>query len=375
MKIRILALVSALLLFISCSKENVEAEAEPIVAEEVLLVGEDFEAIYSSYYRPLTQVLETQNLTSTLQVPLDYLIQRNYGNDLSFFSFEAGNFSLFRQNIITGSSGRWLDFYQNTTERSIIWGADVENSIFLAYFSPLGSKNLALLRMNLAGEIQEELQIEFGVESVNPPILQDGYLLIGYESSAGSYKIGVVEVAGFRWLGSLDLGDSGTPSYFIDEGQLVVLKNRISQNPELSVYELSSQEFLFSEELEINQFFQPGPIRARFIDQELYYYFTYAQPSPVTDGPAQYSLDRQSNRLIDMNAIRQELENERGLQVVFTARGIGTSDPPQFFIGYGFQTPGTEIEGGMLILDVAGNILEKVDLPYIPTAIISRVSN
>ena len=375
MNIRILLFACSMLFFVSCSKENVEAEPEPVAAQEVILVGEDFEAIYGSYYRPSTKELETINLTSSLQVPLDYLIQRNYGNELSFFSFEDGNFSLFRQNLINGRSGRWLDFYRNTTERSVIWGADVDNSIFLAYFSPPGSKNLSLLRMNLAGEVQDDLQIEFGVESVNPPLLEDGYLLIGYESGSGGYKIGVVAVDGFRWLGNLDLGDSGVPSYFVDAGRLVVLMNRSGRNPELRVYELSSLEFLFSNELEISQFFPPGPMRGRFINQELSYYFTYAQPSPVTEGPARYSLDLQTNRLIDMNAIRQELENERGAQVVFTASGIGTSDPPQFFLGYGFQTPGTTIEGGMLILDQEGTILEKVELPYIPTAIVSRETN
>ena len=375
MKIRILALVWAVLFGISCSTENTVTEPEIEEAQEVLIVGEDLEAVYSSSYDPVTQQLNTQNLSSTIQLPVDYLIQRNYGNEFSFFSFESGRFSLFRQNMVSSDFGSWPGFYQNTSERSIIWGADVGESIFLSYFSPVGSRNLSLLHLSLEGEIQNEVQIEFGAERVYPPLLKEGHLLVGYESSSGTYKIAVYEVDDFRWIGTLDLTEAGEPAYFIDEGRLVILRNSSGQTPEILVYELNSLELLFSESSELNQFFTPGPMQGRLVGNNLHYYFTYAQPSAIIDGPAEYSLDRRTNKLFDLNSIRQDLENERGLQLLFTAKGLGTTNPPQFFLGYGFQTMDNSIEGGLLILDSRGNILEQVDLPYIPTGLISRVSD
>ena len=255
MKIRRLGVFLGLLGLFSCSKEQISPQPEPQEAEQIVIVGEDFEAVYSSLYQPQTGAFQTQNLTANLALPLDYLVQRNYQNDLSFFSFEGGAFSLFRQNMITGSSSSYPDFYINTTERSIIWGADQGQNIYLAYFTPLGSSNLSLLRMNLQGEIQEEMAIEFGVQEVYPPLLQDDYLLVGYRSGNGNYKIGVMQLGSFQFLGTLDLGTTGSPAYFITAAnQLGVLLNSTGQTPTIQVYDLSSLEFLFADEVEVNQF-------------------------------------------------------------------------------------------------------------------------
>lgn len=376
MKIRRLGVFLGLLGLFSCSKEQVIPEPEPQEAEQIVIVGEDFEAVYSGLYQPQTGDFQTQNLTSSLGLPLDYLVQRNYQNDVSFFSFEAGAFSLFRQNMITGSSSSYPDFYINTTERSIIWGADQGQNIYLAYFTPLGSSNLSLLRMNVQGQIQEEMTIEFGVQEVYPPLLQGDYLLVGYRTGNGNYKIGVMQLGSFQFLGTLDLGTTGSPAYFITAAnQLGVLLNSTGEPPSIEVYDLSSLEFLFADQVDLNQFFEPGPLQAELLENDLYYYFAYAQPSPVIDGPAQFSLDSQSNRLLDVTSLRQQLEAERGLQLVFTAKGIGQSIPPQFFLGYGFQTTDNTVEGGVVILDAQGNVLAQRSLPFIPTALISRGAN
>lgn len=373
MKIRRLGFYLVLFGFFSCTTETVQQPPEPQDPDEVILVGEDFTSVYTSIYNPQTGVFASRNLTAEIGVPLDYLIQRDYQNELSFYSFEGGAFSLFRTNPTNGISTSIAGFYVNSPERSIIWGADADEGIYLAFFAPVGSKNLSLLRMGLNTAITDEFTVEFGVEEVYPPLVANGFLLVGYQSGTGNYKIAVYQLENFQLQGTLDLGSGASPSYFVTENQqLGVLRSGLGVNPELEVYDLNSLEFLFSNTLEVNQFFQPGPVQAELIGSNFYYYFTYAQPSPVVDGPAQINLDDGINRLVDINALRLQLEDERGLRLVFTAKGVGQGSPPQYYLGYGYQTTDNSVEGGVLILDAGGSILAQRELPYIPTAIIAR---
>jgi hypothetical protein len=362
---KIWALVWLSLLW-ACSTNETEMAAEEDLVPSFVLVGIDAENVYQYNYDGLEDKAATFNLSQELGLGANYLTLRQVGQQLSFYTFSNGAFSLYQKDVLTGSTDLFLDFYENTDARSIVWGTNDASSVYFGYYSPRGSSNLALYSYHLATLQGVDTPLEFNIQELYPPLYEDGKLYITYQSGSGAFKLAIYDTFQATVVQNVDYGSARPSIFMADNGDLAIITLGPNGITELELR--STETFLVQTKqvLNLNQVFSPGPLNAQLRDEKLYYEFEFAQPFSINKGPAIYDLGTDENLVLDMDGILKQLSSETGLSInILTS--VYVKDTDAFLFGYGKVTNDDRLEGGVLAISSEGKLLKQLSLPFVPT--------
>ena len=157
---------------VSCTKE-MDNEADTAYENKEIsfqAIGVDGERIYQYNYDGYQGIEETINLSSELGLGSEYLTLRQLNKTLSFFNFNQGSFSLVQKDLSSNRVESYIDFYTNSSERSIVWGINNDDSVFFGHYSPEGSTNLAIHNVSLDDFQGSDLSLEFNIEQLYQPL-------------------------------------------------------------------------------------------------------------------------------------------------------------------------------------------------------------
>ena len=366
--IGILVFAGIQLLFLSCSNDdNIPIEIVEAKLPDYTVIGENFQGVFQFNYDGLNDEAEEINLTEDNNVLREYLTLRQVSETLTFFIFSAGKFSAVQRNYKTGETNFINEFYTNTNERSVIWGATSESKIFMANYSPRGSKNLGLRVIDLLSGEEDDLMVEFDVESVYQPLYAGGKLLLGYLDSRSNYKLAILDSNSNTLVKTFDFGQFAPSIFITEDNNIGIISGNNNSEYDFAIYDIDNLETLREESFILNRYFSPGAIQtqAQFLNEKLYYLNFYAQPSPVNFGPAFYDFNIQENTIIDMVTIAQEIKNELELNIEVSAFDYD-KESNTFLIGYTtFESPDI-LKGGVLIISTESDLLEHQRLNFAP---------
>lgn len=368
MKLKVLVWAFLALSIIGCSTDdNINVEPEQIQKASFKVIGEDSDSVYLFSYNGFSETTITENLTEELGVQPDYLTLRQLDNLLSFYSFSQGAFSLTQKNIATNTSSSFENFYINDANiRSIVWGINDINNVFFGYFTPSGARNLAIQNIDLSGSQSEDLTIDFDVDLLFQPVQYNEKLFLSYRDALGNYKLTSYNTAS-KTLGPIVNFSSVPISILIDDvGDLAVVKNGVEAT--LERYDTDSLSFLSSTALNFNSGFVAGPISGAVLSEEkLYYAKPFVQPARFSAGPAIFDIVTQENTIIDLPGIADNIEEELGASILITSQRFSKAEAV-FLISYAVNSE--EIKGGVLEISSAGNLVNNVTFPFLPTNIL-----
>lgn len=366
--IGILVFAGIQLLFLGCSNDdNNPIEIAEAKLPDYTVIGENFQGVFQFNYDGLNNEIEEINLTEDNNVLREYLTLRQVSETLTFFIFSSGKFSAVQRNYKTGETNFINEFYTNTNERSIIWGATSESKIFMANYSPRGSTNLGLRVIDLLSGEEDDLMVEFDVESVYQPLYAGGKLLLGYLDSRSNYKLAILDSNSNTLVKTFDFGQFAPSIFITEDNNIGIISANNDSEYDFAIYDIDNLESLREESFILNRYFSPGAIQtqAQFLNEKLYYLNFYAQPSIVNFGPAFYDFNIQENRIIDMLSIAEEINNELGLSIELSAFDYD-KESNTFLIGYStFESPDI-LRGGVLIISTEGDLLEHDRLDFAP---------
>ncbi len=366
--------VSALLFLIlfSCSKDDggtIDGPSESVI--DFVAIGEDTERVYQYSYNSANEIEEQLDLTQELGVSNTYITLRQKDNLLSFYEFDSGNFSLIQKDIATGFNATETNFYRENDERNILWGTNDENTIYLGFYEPEGSSNFGLLQIDNTTGSRTGLAIEEAIQMSFQPVYHRGKLWLTYLDLSNNYKIAIIDTESFSITRLLNFG-AFLPNIFInDEDDVVVLKSIQGENYSYTVYDANSLEPGVEFSFALTRYFDPGFLNGRFIEDKLYYYVFYAQPADFRFGPAYFDLNSNEETLIDFISIALQVENELGKNIQLTSQGIDEENGT-FLIGYANLNNSTSLDGGVIAVSFEGELLENIELPFVPTYFLTR---
>lgn len=328
------------------------------------VLGEDTASIFQYTYSTSAAQSNLLNLTETISVPRQFITLRQVNEYLTFYNFVSGNFSAVQFNSETGGSRSFENFYTNSPERSVIWGANSESKFFMGYYSPEGSSNLGVRFIDPLNSIATELNVAFNTQGVFQPLYHENRLIVPYLDDQANYKAAILDTDASVLLKTLDFG-SATPSIIIDNtGDIAIFTGIDRSEYGYTVYDFDTLEIISESLFSLNRFFSPGPLQADLIDGILYYPHFYAQPSVVPYGPAIYDFENQENTILDMFTIVQEVQNELQAPIILTSFGY-QEDGHTFLVGYTKENS-TLFEGGILVISEQGQLLENIPVPFVP---------
>lgn len=360
-----LALILAVFFWGCANDEQEPPQVEVSTVSDFIVLGEDLENVYLYTYLPGMEG-DLVNLTQENALTKTFLTLRQNGEVLTFFTFSDGNFSAIQRNVRTGESRFLENVYSVSDEQSVIWGTISPDKLFFGYYSPKGTNNFGLRTVDIAMDNVIDLPIEYGVQNVYDPLYHEGKLFINFLSASGNYRILVYDAANLSLLDSWDF-ESAIPSIFIEEaGDIVIITSAGGNEYLQTIYDFESLQKLEESSFIVNRFFSPGPLQAELIENRLYYLNFYTQPSQVPFGPAVYDFIRDENRIIDMVGIVQDLEQESGESITLTAYGY-LAKGRSFLLGYTRDFNAGLFQGGVLVISEAGEVLENIQTPFIPT--------
>jgi hypothetical protein len=351
----------------SCSKDGVlEMEAENITIPDFKVIGEDVENIYQySYKGSLSQGTQI-NLTQSLGLSPAYLTLRQVSEVLSFYSFSSGNFSVVQHNVITEQSNAYPDFYSISDERSIIWGTNSEDLLFLGYFSPIGSDNFGLRTIDPETGNSTDISIAINVDKVYDPLYYQQRLILSYRGVDDNFHVTIFNTETRSIIQTFDF-NSDIPNILIDElGNLGIISGKANNSFAYQVYDIESLILINEVNFNLNKYLNPGPLKGAIYENTLYYSNSYAQPSIVPFGPAYFDFVLDKNIIIDMISIVRQVEEETQFSIDLTAMQYIASDEV-FVMGYGNIDNANMITGGILIIAKDGTLLERIEVPFAPT--------
>ena len=364
---QLLGLCLCLAFFMSCSKDDepgtvVEMASTP----NFKMIGEDTENIFQYSYNA-TQESGTQiNLTQTLGLDPFYLTLRQVDEVVSFYSFSAGSFSILQQNTLNGQATTYPDFYTVTEERSITWGTNSEDLLFLGYYSPKGVRNFGIRTLDPIDGSFTDLPIELNIQQAFDPLYFRERIFMTYKDAAGTYKIAIFNTETRTIINTLDYGE-GIPNVLIDdEGNLGVI---IGTGNSVFVYHVYDIETLILQRESLfilDKFLPPGPLQGAVYGNTLFYTNFLAQPSPLTYGPAYYNFESDTDFVIDIISIVQQVELETQYTIDLTAMRY-IEEAEVFLMGYANDDFATGIIGGVLVISKTGTLLERIEVPFAPT--------
>ena len=361
-------------LFPGCTNDDDQTN---MVSEDQLpnytVIGQNFQSVFQFNYDGTLDEGDLFNLTTESNINREYLTLRQVSEVLTFFSFAAGSFSAVQRNYVTGESTFLNEFYTISNERSVTWGTNSENKLFLGFFSPEGSTNYGIRTIDLATGQEIDLIVEYNVNDVFEPLYYSGRLLITYLDSQSDYKLSVLDTDSNTILRTLDFGKS-VPSILINkDGDMIILSGNSASEYELTLYDLQTLEVIQEDLFSINRYFFAGPIEseASLVNEKLYYLNLYAQPSNIPFGPATYDFITKENRIIDMLSIVQQVQDEVGLDIELTAFDYNQKSNT-FLMGYAKLVDAETLEGGIIIISEEGRLLKNTNLKFAPTRFIDN---
>lgn len=169
-------------------------------------------------------------------------------------------------------------------------------------------------------------------------------------------------------LRTLDFGTEAPSILINNEGDIVIFTGIDRGKYGYTVYDFSTFDILSESEFSLNRFFSPGPLEADLIDGILYYLNFYAQPSLVPFGPAVYDFKKDQNTILDMIAIVQQVQEDLKATIILTAFGY-QKEGKTFLVGY-TKEGSTLFDGGILVISEQGNLLENIQMPFVPIYIV-----
>ena len=358
-----------LLVFItvSCSRDS----SPGIVEEQVnipdfKLIGEDAGNIFQYTYTASSESGLETNLTQSLGVDPFYIELRQVSEVVSFYSFSSDNFSIIQQNTITGQSTSYPNFYTVSDERSITWGANSENLLFLGYYSPRGSRDFGLRTIDPIDGSFTDLSLDLNIQQAFDPLYFRERLFITYRDEAGDYKLVVFNTETRSVILTFDYG-SGIPNILIDEfGNAGILVGLGNSNFVYQVLDIETLDEISTASFMLDQFLPAGPLQGSVFGSTLFYTNFYAQPASVPYGPAYYDFDTDENFVVDMIGIVQQVEMEAQFTVTLTALRY-YEEADVFLMGYANASSQTELNGGVLVISKTGLLLDRIELPFVPT--------
>lgn len=352
---------------LGCSNDDVATpEESDSKTPDFIVVGEDDTNIYEFNYTASAGDGQLINLTQENDVARQYLTLRQAEDLLTFYSFSSGSFTAIQKNLTTGNSIVIDNFYTSSSDRSIIWGTNSRDRIFLGYYSPRESRNFGVRSIDPVTLEFRDIPIEFNIQRVFQPLYVDNKLILLYLDQQNSYKVAVINTDSNGLIGTLDFG-SVTPSIFIDQnGDMAVILGAGSSDYQYELIDLETLNTIQDKRFSLNNFFSPGPLEAYFADEKLFYLNLYVQPSPITFGPAVYDFITESNSVIDMIAIVQELEQDSQAKIELSAFYYDI-DSRVFLMGYAKLDDAENLEGGVLVISPEGKRLETIPLTFAPT--------
>lgn len=353
----------------SCVGNDDDPPAEPIPGTpDFTVLGEDTANILHYTYSATSGQGTLINLTETWNVPRQFITLRQVNKVLTFYSFASGNFSAVQFNSETGSSTAYDNFYTNTPERSVIWGANSEDKLLMGYYSPEGSSNLGVLIIDPQDGNNTELNIGFNTQGVFQPLYYDKKLIVPYLDAGDTYKAAILDPDQEVLLRTLDFGTAAPSMLFNNEGNLVIFTGIDRGKYGYTVYDFNTLDILEESAFTLNRYFSPGPLEADLIDGTLYYLNFYAQPTVVPFGPAVYDFEKDENRIVDMITIVQQVQDELQAPILLTAFGY-QQEGNTFLVGY-TKDGSTLFEGGILVISEQGELLDNIPMPFVPIYIV-----
>jgi hypothetical protein len=364
---KILGLSLALAFLAACSKDD-----GPVIINEKAtipnfkMIGEDAESIFQYSYNAPQERGTQINLTQTLGLDIFYLTLRQVDEVLSFYSFISGSFSILQQNTLSGEANTYADFYTVTEERSITWGTNSEDLLFLGYYSPKGSRNYGIRTIDPSDGSFTDLAIEFNIEQAYDPLYHRQRLLMTYKDAAGAYKIAIFNTESRSILATLEFGEA-VPNVVIDEdGNIGVVIGTGNSNFLYHTYDIETLFLQRESFFVLDKFLPPGPLQGAVYGNTLFYTNSLAQPSPIAFGPAYFDFENNTDFVIDILSIVQAVETEMGFTIALTAMRY-IEDTEVFLVGYANANISTEIVGGVLVISKTGSLLERIEVPFAPT--------
>ena len=361
-------------LFPACSNDDNQPDmVSEVQMPNYTVIGQNSQNVFQFNYDGSLDEGELYNLTTESNINRGYLALRQVSDLLTFFSFTAGSFSAVQRNYVTGESTSLNEFYTISNERSITWGANSENKLFLGYFSPEGSTNYSIRTINLTTDQEIDLIIEFNVNDVFEPLYYSNRLLITYLDQQSNYKLSVLDTESNNSLRTFEFGKS-VPSVLINkDGDMIILTGNSASDYELTLYNLQTLEVIQEDQFSINRYFFAGSVQSEafIVNEKLYYLNLYAQPSNIPFGPATYDFITKENRIIDMLSIVQEIQDEVGLDIELTAFDYNEKSNT-FLMGYATLVDEETLEGGIIVISEEGRVLRNTNLKFAPTRFIEN---
>lgn len=361
-------LILLLVLNVACSSDDADLDTEETQIKPIRIqaIGGDNEAIYQYSNDGSQDIGETTNLSTELGLGSQYLTLRQVGNTLSFYTFNQGKFSLRQKDVSTGAVETYIDFYTNTTARSIVWGTNNEETVFFGYYNPQGTTNLAIQNVALDNLEGSDLSLEFNIEQLYQPLYHDGKLYITYKDSTLEYKISVYDTTTFALIQTLEYGTT-SPSILIDvNGDLAIFKFGNTPTVRLEYRDVNTLGIFKEQDFELNQRFLPGPMNAELKDGKLYYGYEYSQPFELLVGPAVLDIATGENQPLDLIGVINEVETTEEISTYVVWQQYNAIQDV-FFVSYGTYGLGSNLTGGILVLSPDGTLLKNVNLPFVPS--------
>lgn len=358
-----------LLCCIACDKDPAPvAKENPDVLPDLQIIGQDLDAQYWYSFDGETGEGQIVDLSATAGFRTTYLAARQVGSVVNFFTFGQGAFSVFRLDLQNGATDWVRELYQVNQERSVIWGAASESDFFLGNYSPKNTTNYSYRALRLPGPESTDHSIAFRVQQVYQPLYAQGRLYLVYRDELGHYRMAVVRTEAREIQQVLDFGADTPAIFFDDAGLLTVIRGLQDGENRIERYDPLTLVLQEQDDFPVSRFFAPGPLTATLANEELYYTFDFAQPSPVMYGPAVFDLISGENRVLQMAEIVGDVQEALGRSIVlgelryFPAEGV-------FAIGYYIDRPEPILEGGILLISEEGELLKRIDLPFSPSFI------
>lgn len=363
-KFRLLLRCLTIVVFCSCNTDEV-LELPDNEELNVTMIGVDLENVYQYDFQSGTDSGVQTNLSTELGINNNFLTLRQFEKTLSFYVFSNNSISLYQKELTSGEITTFPQFYDITSERSLVWGINDEASVYFGLYKPFGSTNLALRTVNLTNLDGVDLTLEFGITQLFEPLYTNGILMVTYITGNGDYKIVVFNTDKNSIIRTFEFGKVKPSILITDDGNLAIFTQKADENTVLELFDTSNFLSISRKELNFDQQFAAGPINASLIGNKLYYQYTYPQPFQIEKGAAIFDISTNVNSLIDVLGLLDTLSEGGNL-----ARPIvGTFVPTKnvFALSYAFQNT-TDVEiGGFMLISLDGNLVAQKNLNFIPT--------
>ncbi|NAS10870.1 hypothetical protein [Poritiphilus flavus] len=355
-------------LFVGCSSDDDPLPESPSLSDlNFRVIGEDLQNIYQFNYDIDPAKQETINLTQENMVNRGYLILRQVDELLSFYSFSSGQFSAVLRDAATGESRLVENFYAANPERSVTWGINSQEQIFMGYLSQGLPRNLGVRTIDIAtGEARDKIHV-LDVNRVFGPLYFENRLILTYLDSSAEFNVAIVDTQQEEVQLFLNYGEAIPCVFTDDQGNIVVLADMGDGQFDYFTYDAQSLELIETRSFSLNEFFGPGSVPVKLIDDKLFFRDQYVQPSPVVFGPGIYDFANGAESGIDMITISQQVSSGLGTIVNITDFDFQNGF---FLVSYSNLSPIGDPEGGVLIISEDSVVMEHIRLDFSPTLLV-----